>query len=197
MVISQAEAADSILTAARFFHERGWLLGTCGNLSVKLSETPPRILVTPSGRDKSRLSSEDLLLLEGDNRTPGASAELDVHLGIYTGTSARAVYHVHTVPNNLASHLHEGAVVFEGIEMVKGLEGKTLHDRVELPIAENSDDMGQLARQVEAAMRPGVPGVLVRRHGLYAWGDTPEAARRHVEIFEFMLDYVVRLRGLQ
>lgn len=197
MVITVNEAAESILAAARFFHERGWLLGTCGNLSVKLSDSPLKILVTPSGRDKSRLQPEDLLLLEGEQRPPGASAELDVHLGIYLGTSARAVYHVHSVPNNLASHLNEGAVVFEGLEMIKGIEGKRLHDRVELPIAENSDDMGQLARQVEAAIRPGVPGVLVRRHGLYAWGDQPDQARRHVEIFEFMMDYVVRLRGLE
>ncbi len=196
MLISHSEATEAILAAARCFHERGWLLGTCGNLSVKLSESPHQVLVTPSGRDKSRLHPSDLILLEGTHRTEGASAEIEVHLGIYTGTSARAVYHVHSVPNNLASHLFEGAVVFEGIEMIKGIDGKRLHDRVELPIAENSDDMGQLARNVEAAVRPGVPGVLVRRHGLYAWGDTPETARRHVEVFEFMLDYVVRLRGL-
>lgn len=37
-----------------------------------------------------------------------------------------------------------------------------------------------------------VPGVLIRRHGLYAWGANPFEAKRHVEAFEFMWEYLFR-----
>ena len=193
-------AAQAMLAAADFFHQQGWLLGTCGNLSIQL--TPKRLLVTPSGRDKSPLQLDDLLIVDerGANvlGLGKATAELSVHQEIYRRTSARAVYHVHSIPNNLASRLwrQQGQVVFEGIEMIKGIAGKALYDRISLPIAANHDGMGELAALVAQALSVDVPAVLVYQHGIYAWGDSPETARRHVEIFEFLLDYVVRLRQL-
>ena len=193
------QAAQSMLEASQFFHQRGWLLGTCGNLSVKIA--PDRVLVTPSGRDKSRLRPDDFLLVDDQGVTVAdqdgkASEELAVHQQIYRLTSARAVYHVHSVPNNLASHLwrQQGYVLLEGIEMIKGIAGKTLHDQVHLPIASNHQCMTELAQSVAEVLRPDVPAVLVHQHGIYAWGDLPDVARRHIEIFEFLLDYVVRLR---
>ncbi|MEL7265147.1 MAG: class II aldolase/adducin family protein, partial [Planctomycetota bacterium] len=35
-------------------------------------------------------------------------------------------------------------------------------------------------------------GFLIRGHGLYTWGRDLFAARRHVEIFEFLFDCVCR-----
>ena len=35
--------------------------------------------------------------------------------------------------------------------------------------------------------RRGVPGFLIRGHGLYAWGRDIAEARRHVEGLEFLL----------
>lgn len=198
------KAARSMLEAAAFFYQQGWLLGTCGNLSVKVQQLPERILITPSGVDKSQLQLQDFLLVDGQGVNHGpvqgkASEELAVHQRIYQLTSARAVYHVHSVPNNLASHLwrEQSSVSLEGIEMIKGIAGKTLQDEVCLPIACNHQSMPDLAESVAAALRPGVPAVLVYQHGIYAWGDQPDAARRHVEIFEFLLDYVVRRSQLR
>ena len=45
---------------------------------------------------------------------------------------------------------------------------------------------------VERITDPRVPGILVRRHGLYAWGANPFQAKRHVEAFEFMFEYLLR-----
>lgn len=197
----RGSAATSMIDAAQFFHQRGWLLGTCGNLSVQLSQEPTQVLVTPSGKDKGRLAVSDFLLVDEHGQPLGgggkASEELSVHLEIYRKTSAQAVYHVHSVPNNLASHLwrEQGYVEFEGMEMIKGISGKTLHDVITLPIVSNSQDMQELAQSVGNALRGDTPAVLVHQHGIYAWGTSPEAARRHVEIFEFLCDYQVQLRG--
>lgn len=201
--ISLPEAASAMIDAAQFFHQRGWLMGTCGNLSVQVSREPYQVLVTPSGKDKSRLKKEDFLLVDQHSRSLNgggkASEELSVHQEIYRLTSARAVYHVHSIPNNLASHLwlEEGSVGLEGIEMIKGIAGKTLHDRVQVPIVSNSHDMPQLAASVAAGVRADVPAVLVYQHGIYVWGSDPHAARRHVEVFEFLFDYVTRLAAFQ
>jgi methylthioribulose-1-phosphate dehydratase len=35
-------------------------------------------------------------------------------------------------------------------------------------------------------------GFLIRRHGLYTWGDDLAQAKRHVEIFEFLLETMGR-----
>lgn len=190
---------EEMIDAARFFHQRGWLMGTCGNLSIKQSEG---ILVTPSGKDKGRLQPEDLLLVDETGRSLNgvgkASEEFSVHQEIYARTDAGAVYHVHSIPNNLASHLwqSQGHVRLQGIEMIKGLAGKTLLDRVKLPIVSNSQDMPELAANVAAGVRADVPAVLVHQHGIYVWGKDPQAARRHVEIFEFLLEYVVKVATL-
>jgi methylthioribulose-1-phosphate dehydratase len=195
-------AAKSMVDAARFFHSRGWLMGTCGNLSVQLHRVPQRILVTPSGKDKSRLQPEDFLLVDERgqslDRSGKASEELSVHQEIYRLTEATAVFHVHSVSNNLASRLwlEAGQVILEDIEMIKGISGKTLHDRIQLPIVSNSQDMRSLAQSVAAAVGPECPAVLVYQHGIYAWGQNAETARRHVEIFEFLLEYAVKLHGL-
>lgn len=196
-MLNESDAAQAMIEAAQFFHSRGWLLGTCGNLSVQLSTDPQRILVTPSGKDKSRLKAADFLLVDGQGASVSgqgkASDELTVHREIYRLTPARAVYHVHSIANNLASYRwrEQGHVLFEDIEMIKGISGKTLHDRVRLPIVANHQEMGALAASVAAAVTLEVPAVLVYQHGIYAWGNEPDVARRHIEIFEFLLEYMV------
>jgi methylthioribulose-1-phosphate dehydratase len=35
-------------------------------------------------------------------------------------------------------------------------------------------------------------GFLLRRHGLYTWGENLAQAKRHIEIFEFLLETIGR-----
>jgi len=88
-----------------------------------------------------------------------------------------------------------GGLWIEGYEMLKGLEGVESHSHREwLPILENDQDMTRLAAVVEArlAQYPNVHGFLLRRHGLYTWGEGLEQAKRHLEILEFLLEVVGR-----
>ena len=83
----------------------------------------------------------------------------------------------------------------EDFEMLKGLRGVETHEHSEwLPIIENSQDMKALARTVEETLKqnPNAHGFLLRRHGLYTWGDALTEAKRHVEIFEFLLEVLGR-----
>jgi len=79
--------------------------------------------------------------------------------------------------------------------MLKGLAGVTTHEHREwIPIIENDQDIPRLARRVAQTLTdtPHAHGFLIRRHGLYTWGDSLADAERHVEILEFLLETVGR-----
>jgi methylthioribulose-1-phosphate dehydratase len=79
--------------------------------------------------------------------------------------------------------------------MLKGLAGVHTHEHSEwLPIIENSQDMVELAETVAKTLdeHKQAHGFLLRRHGLYTWGDTLAEAKRHIEILEFLLETMGR-----
>ncbi|MBM3462285.1 MAG: methylthioribulose 1-phosphate dehydratase [Armatimonadetes bacterium] len=188
--------ATLLASAARDFHARGWMWGTSGNLSAVLTRDPLAFLITASGRDKGELTADDTLLvgaggeaLEEWHGKP--SAEMPVHERIYAKFRAGAVYHVHTVMAGvLSDHFWpDRGITLEGVEMLKGFGHDAPDVRLKIPIADNHSDSNVIADLLEEAVQPGVPGVLIRNHGLYAWGDSPQQARNHLEVFEYLFQY--------
>ena len=128
------------------------------------------------------------------------SAETAVHARIYEATGCGCVLHVHTVWNNLIAELFasQGEVILRDLEMIKGLDVWDEAAAIRVPIVENLFRLPALADAVVARITDRrVPGVLIRRHGLYAWGATPFEAKRHVEAFEFMWEYLYRWWSVQ
>lgn len=196
---ARAEATSIIIATAREFHTHGWMWGTSGNLSIRLGVEPLAFLVTASGGDKGALTASDTCLVGANGAAMEEwsgipSAETPVHERIYRRCAAGAVYHVHTVAAAVVSDVFwpRRAVELEGLEMLKGIGAGHPHARTRIPIADNHADSNVIADLLEEAMEPDVPGVLIRNHGLYAWGDTPAEARTHVEIFEWLFSYVVQ-----
>ncbi len=96
-------------------------------------------------------------------------------------------------------HASAGGFSIDGYEMLKGLQGVTSHEHREwIPILENDQDMPRLARRVcdILAQHEHAHAVLLRRHGLYTWGDTLADAERHLEILEFLFETLGRTRAL-
>ena len=64
------------------------------------------------------------------------------------------------------------------------------------PILENTQDYGALSAAIKATLAkyPRTHGILIRRHGLYAWGSDLAEAKRHVEILEFLFEVRGRLQ---
>ncbi len=185
------------------FARRDWFPGTSGNLSIKLSDDPLQFAVTASGKDKTKLSPEDYLIVDGDARaveptTLKPSAETLIHAFVYRRIpKAGACFHVHTVGNNLISELYFGQRAFsiQGQELIKGLGIWEENARITIPIVENFADIPKLAEAIGKVITPEVPGVLIRNHGIYAWGESDFEAKRHLESFEFLFEY--HLRWLQ
>jgi methylthioribulose-1-phosphate dehydratase len=192
--------ATALVEAGRRFDARGWVLGTSGNLSAVVERDPLTLAITPSGAFKGDLTPDAILRIDARGQVVGGadvrpSAEALLHVEIVRAHQAAAVFHTHSVWSTVLSDLHasEGGLLIEGYEMLKGLAGVKTHAHAEwLPIIENDQDMPRLAGVVAGALarHPAAHGFLLVRHGLYTWGATLDEARRHVEIFEFLLQAV-------
>lgn len=208
-----AQAAEEVVFLASFCGEKGWLPATSGNLSVRVrlredgsSATQAgkfQFAITRSGADKTRLTVEDVLLVDDElnilsSNTFKSSAETIVHAKLYEQFDCGSIVHVHTVWNNLISELNgdEGGFFVDNHELLKALNHWEEDARIFIPIVENFHDIPTLAEAVELAASADVPGVLVRNHGIYAWGDSADTAKRHLEAFEFLFEYLIRLRNL-
>ena len=195
--------ATELATVGRLFYGRGWVLGTSGNFSAVISRAPLRLAITSSGVDKGALSAEHILEIDETAQVvAGAgrpSAETLLHLSVVRLRGAGAVLHTHSVWSNILSGASRDGITIEGHEMLKGLDGVTTHEHREwLPVIDNSQDMPRLAQAVEATLQahPQAHGFLLRRHGLYTWGRDLAEARRHVEIFEYLLEVTGRTHQL-
>ncbi|TMV51221.1 methylthioribulose 1-phosphate dehydratase [Paenibacillus mesophilus] len=185
---------------------RGWFPATSGNLSVRVGEFASdrfAFAVTSSGRDKSKHSPEDYLIVDGSGRPVEPtrlkpSAETLIHCEIYRLTGCGAVFHVHTVYNNIISELYAegGYVPFQGVELIKAFNIWEEDARIEVPILPNYADIARIAALVEGRLDARVPGIVLRNHGIYAWGANVFEAKRHLEAFEFLFEYAYRWKAL-
>ncbi len=194
--------AGSLAETGRSLNARGWALGTSGNFSTVLTRDPFRLLISRSGVDKGELTPDEVLLVDENggvvvgNGKP--SDETVIHLEVVRLRGAGAVLHTHSVWNTLLSEAGGDAsgLFIEGFEMLKGLSGVTTHEHAEwVPIIENTQDYGRMAREVGRALgtHPRAHGLLLRGHGLYTWGQDLREARRHVEVLEFLFEVTGRL----
>lgn len=198
------EAIAALQELGRRFYARGFSFGTSGNYSVVQGRAPLRLLITASGKDKERLSPGDFVVIDEAARpiaegAPRPSAEAWLHVAIAARPSVGAVLHTHSVWSTILSDRFaaQGAVEIEGYEMLKGLAGVQTHEhRLRVEIFENTQDMAGLAREVSARLAAPSDGLahafLLRRHGLYTWGETLDDARRQVEILEFLFEVIGR-----
>lgn len=203
-------AARGLVDVGRLFYDRGWSVGTSSNYSVVLSREPMRLLLTVSGKDKGALTPDDFVLVDEhgkpvDGDTGKPSAETLLHTLLARRPGVGAVLHTHSVWSTILSDLYhvEGGFAIEGYEMLKGLDGVTTHEHCEwVTVVENTQDIADLARRLSPrAVDPAGAdalqhGFLIRRHGMYTWGRDLAEARRHVEIFEFLFEVLVRRRSL-
>ena len=194
------EEINGLREAGALFYQRGWSVGTSSNYSVVLDDDPLELLLTASGKDKSRLTPRDFVRVDHDGQPvvpnqPKSSAETLLHVVVATELKVGAVLHTHSVWSTLLSNVYfeQGHVLIEGYEMLKGLAGIDTHDySYPLEIFENTQDIPHLAEQVRERLtdsaNPLKYGYLIRRHGLYTWGRDLDEARRHIEILEFLLE---------
>lgn len=195
--------ADEIIVNVRELAQAGWTPATSSNFSRRLDDL--HAAITVSGRDKGRLTPEDIMVVDFDGQPVATahrpSAETLLHTQLYRRfPEVGCVLHTHSPVQTIASRLYAGAghVRFEGYELQKAFAGNTTHEgSVDVPVFANTQDMPTLAAQVDVLLdRQPLWGYLIDGHGLYAWGRDMAEARRHLEAFEFLLGCELELRKL-
>lgn len=218
MVANRAETLaqrEALAELGRRYDAMGWVLGTGGNLSARSERG---YVVTASGRHKGMLGVEDFVEMDGDGAIvagpAGArpSAETLIHAAIYHHVpDANVALHVHTPTAVLARPDANGRrlrgaigeIVFRDLEMVKAWGVMGFGTPVAMPVFENHADVPAIADNIAtflAKIDDGpirAPALLIRSHGVTAWGADWFAANRNLETAEFLLRVRIAAIGFQ
>lgn len=192
------EAGRALAAECARFAALGWMRGTSGNLSVVLDHDPLRLAVTVSGKDKSELTGDDVVVVDADGETTDPvkipSAEAGLHGRIAAVSGAGAIVHVHALAPVMAGEHWRDGVHLRDLEMLKGLGRGAHDDDVLIPVVPNSQDMRVLGDAFEAGFRKDTPALIVSRHGIYVWGDDLHQARHRTECLDWLLRFAVETR---
>ena len=151
---------DELLHYARRLVADGLVVGTAGNLSVRLDD---EIVITPTSIPYDRIERDDLCVLGVDGRrTP--SSEAPLHMRVYETTDAAAVVHTHSpFATTLACSIDELPPIHYSIHRFGGAT---------IPVVDYALFGSEaLAENVAVAVRER-RGVLLRNHGAVTYGSS-------------------------
>ena len=200
---------ELVCELCRQFFEAGWVTGTGGSISIRHGN---RIYMTPSGVQKERILPDELYVVDIEGavlyapeqkpgcRLPKLSDCSPLFLHAFKQRNAGAVLHSHSICCNIVTSLFEGKTEFRisHQEMIKGINGYGYFDELAIPIIENTAWEHELADSLGEAIakNPKACAILVRRHGMYVWGDTWEQAKRHGECLHYLFEVAIQMRQL-
>jgi methylthioribulose-1-phosphate dehydratase len=197
---------EKLATLVRTLNTLGHNPATSGNYSLRSQTEADTALISESGIDKSRFEAHNFIPLNYKTRQKHAdfsnrksSDETDIHLAIYEVTQANCVLHSHMLDALLFADLfpNQDFAVIKGLELLKGFKGITTHElEVSIPCFENTQDIRGLSEKIKPAILAQTHnyGILLRGHGLYAWGESVDGAKRHLEVFEYIFKYYLNSR---
>jgi L-fuculose-phosphate aldolase len=176
---TETQHRRQICRFGRWMYSRGHVVANEGNLSVRLDEH--RILVTPSGKCKGRLSIGDLLVtdLSGDVvcGTGRPSSEMQMHLLYYRSRpDVRAICHAH--PPTATGFAAAGRALEEPVlpEVIVGL-GK-------IPLASyGTPGTWELCAGLEPLVH-NYDAILLENHGVVTCGPDMGTAYQRMETVE-------------
>jgi len=196
-------------------YRNGWATGTAGGVSIRVGgpteNRPWRVFVAPSGIQKEDMVGDDVFEMDMDYNVIHGPKSLGMKLSACTPLwflvykhrpSATSVIHTHSVYSQLATLLDptEKAKTLKitHLEMIKGVGGHAYDDVLEIPILDNRPSEDMLSPQFEEALKkyPRCNCVLVRRHGLFVWGDSWEQAKTQTECFDYLFETAVRMKQI-
>ena len=170
-----------IVAACRVLVERGYLMATGGNVSLRVPEQNG-FAITPSNYDYARMTPDDVCILDLDlnllagQHTP--SIESSLHATVYqTRPDVNAVVHTHQV---YASAL---ALIDAPIPALFDEQVRFLGRSVEIiPYAPSGT--GFLRKKIARCIKNHHNAYILQNHGVLCLGPTMEQAIHNVEILE-------------
>ena len=187
------------------FNSNGWSEATSTNYSFRNPEQTDTYTITSSGKDKSIILTEDLMIVDKNGKAIEGytdmkpSAETLLHTVLYDqDPNIQSILHTHSIHGTIISMLHapEKEVKLAGFEVLKGIKGISTHEsEVIVPIFANSQDIPKLSEEVREfyIQNPQMTGFLLEGHGFYTWGESIAEAKRHMEVFEYLFEVLYKL----
>ena len=188
----------------RLFYAKGWVSGTGGGICGTFDGD--KILVAPTGVHKEKVVPADLFVV---NAKTGAVSQRPkkralrlsecspIFCEIIREQGAGSVMHSHSLPAVLAADLAVASdhVVFQQMEMLKGIKGGAYLDKHPVPVIENTRHEPDLLKQMREVLSRREYSrsycILVRDHGAYIWGGDVWETKRHTEIYHFLFEAIV------
>jgi ribulose-5-phosphate 4-epimerase/fuculose-1-phosphate aldolase len=168
-------ARVQLAAAYRIFHLLGWTELIYNHISLRLPGAEARFLINPFGLHYSEVTASNLLTVDLAGRIIGASdwpfnpAGFTPHATLHAGIGqAHCVMHTHTTAGMAVACLEEGLSMSNFYSAQ--LHGKVAYHDFE-GITVHADEGPRLLNSIA-----GKPAVILRNHGLLAWGATVPAA---------------------
>lgn len=198
--INTHQIVEELIETAKVFYNKNWLLGTSGNLSHILTHKPLRFIISATGTDKGNLSQKSFVevklasnekILETDTTDLKPSGEAILHAAVYQKINASCVIHVHSPISICIAKffLQQGEYSFNGFEIQKGLGFSDKLQSCRVPIFTSVMDLKSLSQKISSKIQSNQVAFLIEKHGLFAWGESVTAAKRHVELLHHMFEY--------
>jgi len=159
----------AVLEAAQQMAQKGFVVGTSGNVSMRLGEQKGRELlaITPNARYYDKLDVDDIVVadFEGENVEGelAISIEKMLHIGIYKARKkVNAIIHTHPV--------FSSAISVAGLEIPAFLDDQITYIGGEIKVAEYAlPGTQELVKNVLSALGPR-NAVLLANHGALSVG---------------------------
>ncbi len=172
----------------RLFYTLGWVTGTGGGISIRKGK---HVYIAPSGVQKERMEPDHLYVLDGQTKEILSSPPPELNFkpsqctplffNTFDLREAGSCIHTHSQQAVMVTLLYPGTeFTITHQEMIKGIrigssnQNHKYYDRITVPIIENTAEEADLKDRMAEAIKkyPDSNAVLVRRHGVYVWGET-------------------------
>jgi ribulose-5-phosphate 4-epimerase/fuculose-1-phosphate aldolase len=168
---TEAELRVQLAACYRVFHLLGWTELIYNHITVRIPGPDRHFLINPFGLHYSEVKSSNLVKIDlegrviGDSTWPVNPAGFVLHSAIHQGIEgAHCVMHTHTTAGCAVACSQAGL-------SMDNFYSAQLHDRVAYHdfegITVHADEGPRVIRSIGQR-----PAVILRNHGLLAWGDT-------------------------
>ncbi|KAI9570688.1 Methylthioribulose-1-phosphate dehydratase [Boletus coccyginus] len=198
------------------FYRLGWVTGTGGGICIRVGD---KVYIAPSGVQKERIEPSHMFVLPYPQATTSPhtdriflrrpklnlkeSACTPLFWNAFVKRDAGSCIHTHSQNAVMATLLWEGDLFeISHQEMIKGVRiggnGSAMSylDTLRVPIIANTPFEEDLTDSMAAAMEkyPEAAGILVRRHGVYVWGDDWQKAKTQTECLDYLFEIGVKMK---
>lgn len=188
--MNESEARELIVEVGRLMYERGYVVSSDGNVSIRLDEN--RILATPTMTSKGRMTVDSLAVTDLEGRPLSdkrASSELAMHILIYKNRpEIRGVCHAHPP--------HGTAFAVAGLAIDKPILSEVILTLGCVPLTDYGTPSTD---ELTDAMRPFVAhhnALLMANHGAVAYGRNLWEAFDRMETLEHTAKIAILSRAL-